>query len=467
MEDQLAQEEEIAAIHSIYEEDNLFTYIPANHLGKFFVTINSPDTKAFNLNFEAEHLKIKVEHLPPILIDFAFPDKYPSVDPPKFTLSCRWLSVSNLANLCKKLDELWIENDNQCVLFTWISFLSSDIFEHLAIDIDNMKISGEENHAKNIDKRAIKRPCSYLLIKDYDKDQVVLKFQTSYFACKVCFVDKLGKDCTRFHECEHVFCNECMKGYFESQIASGDVNKLICPFDKCETQALQAQVLNLVGVELFNRYDGLLLKESLNMMSDIVYCPRVNCQSPVIPEDTLAQCNAIGCNYVFCALCRQGYHGIETCKITNVEMKRICVEYTTGDAEMQKFLHKKYGEKRIKLAIEETYSMDLIRNTSKQCPKCKSWMQKLDGCNKMACVRCHCYFCWLCFCILSKNDPYSHFNSKNSECFEKLFEGAWNLDNDEDDEENNRELLGEFGDLNLEDEGLDDLEDDDGIVFAR
>jgi len=137
-----------------------------------------------------------------------------------------------------------------------------------------------------------------------------------------------------------------MKGYFESQITSGDVKKLICPHNKCESEALQAQVLNLVGLEMFNRYDNLLLKDSLNNMLDIVYCPRVTCQSPVIPEETLAQCNAPNCNYAFCALCRQGYHGIEPCKITNSELKQICVDYTSGDSAIKAQLIKKYGEKK-------------------------------------------------------------------------------------------------------------------------
>jgi hypothetical protein len=39
---------------------------------------------------------------------------------------------------------------------------------------------------------------------------------------------------------------------------------------------------------------------------------------------------------------------------------------------MREQLIKKYGEKRIKSAIEESSSMELIENTSKQCPQCKS-----------------------------------------------------------------------------------------------
>lgn len=178
-------------------------------------------------------------------------------------------------------------------------------------------------------------------------------------------------------------------------------------------------------------------------MTDVVYCPRVTCQCPVIPEDTLAQCTGPNCNYVFCALCRQGYHGIEPCKITNTELKKICFNYKNGDEFVRDQLVKKYGEKRIKSAIEETSSMELIENTSKQCPQCKSWMQKLDGCNKMTCVKCHCYFCWLCKKILSKSDPYSHFNSANSDCFDKLFEGVFNEQQNDDNNDDGEDEFDE------------------------
>ena len=94
---------------------------------------------------------------------------------------------------------------------------------------------------------------------------------------------------------------------------------LTCPYDKCESQAQPSQVLALVGLEIFNRYDTLLLKDSLNSMEDIIYCPRAQCQCPVIPDESLAHCNA--CEYVFCSLCRQGYHGIEPCKINNCNFK--------------------------------------------------------------------------------------------------------------------------------------------------
>lgn len=102
----------------------------------------------------------------------------------------------------------------------------------------------------------------------------------------------------------------------------------------------------------------------------------------------------------------------------------------------------------------------MITLTSKQCPNCRSWLQKLDGCNKMTCSKCQCYFCWLCLSKLSKIDPYSHFNLRTSECFEKLFEGVEN-----EDGEPNRMLEVNLDDNEQEDQDDrdDDLEPEDDV----
>lgn len=233
-------------------------------------------------------------------------------------MSARWISTSNLDRLCSKLDELWTQNSFSSILFTWISFLGDELFDYLDLNPDQLEIEEETNVAENesnTKQRCFKLPCSANLLKKYDSDQEEARFFASYYSCAVCFEEKLGKDCFQFAKCEHTYCKECMRTYFETQIADGNVKSLTCPFDKCESQAQPGQVLALVGLDIFNRYDSLLLKDSLNSMLDIVYCPRAQCQCAVIPEETLAHCT--GCEYVFCSLCRQGYHGIEPCKITN------------------------------------------------------------------------------------------------------------------------------------------------------
>ena len=73
------------------------------------------------------------------------------------------------------------------------------------------------------------------------------------------------------------------------------------------------QVKQLVGEELFGRYDRLLLQSSLDSMADVTYCPRHACATAVLvePDDSSAICSS--CRYAFCTLCRQGYHGLSPC----------------------------------------------------------------------------------------------------------------------------------------------------------
>jgi E3 ubiquitin-protein ligase RNF14 len=172
------------------------------------------------------------------------PQDYPSKSAPRFKLHSRWLSLENLAALCEKLDDLWTQSEQCSILFTWISFLADELFDHLKLDQNDIILNTTESNAevKKIDSRGIKQPCSSNLLEDYDNDQLENEFQTSYFECNVCFSKKLGKDCIRFHKCEHVFCNECIKTYFETQISDGNVKALNCPQNECESQATPNQV---------------------------------------------------------------------------------------------------------------------------------------------------------------------------------------------------------------------------------
>ncbi|XP_035681742.1 E3 ubiquitin-protein ligase RNF14-like [Branchiostoma floridae] len=282
---------------------------------------------------------------------------------------------------------------------------------------------------------------------EYDQERRQHMFNTTMYNCNVCFGEKLGADCIGFKGCDHVYCKECMKGYFQVQISEGNVQCLQCPEPKCESQALPSQVQELVGGELFARYDRLLLQSSLEGMADVVYCPRKSCQCPVMlePDSKMAGCTA--CGYTFCTLCKLAYHGVSPCRIKPDDLRKLREEYLAASDEGKKFLEKRYGKKSIKQALEETFSEEWLKKYAKECPQCGTHIQKLDGCNKMTCIKCRAYFCWLCGMILHHSNPYGHFNKPGSKCFNLLFQGM---------EE------GEGGEEEFEDE-----EDDwDWIVFA-
>uniref|UniRef100_A0A1A8CPS5 E3 ubiquitin-protein ligase RNF14 n=2 Tax=Nothobranchius TaxID=28779 RepID=A0A1A8CPS5_NOTKA len=464
-EDKEAQEDELLALASIYDEEE-FRRAESAQGGEIQLCLELPPDFKVLVKGEktTEH---NVCFLPPLVLNFELPSDYPSTRPPSFTLSSKWMTKSQLSSLCRHLDELWEENQGSEILFTWIQFLKEEPLEFLGIQspvevIRNSKAAGErrktdlaskekpeekkteviketsEQHGSLLshpDQRAVvlmdphSDPLRQLL--DFDETQRQRVFDGKVFSCGICFADKLGSTCLCFKECLHVYCKDCMREYFEIQIREGNVQCLNCPEPKCTSVATPSQVKQLVDEELFARYDRLLLQSTLDLMADVVYCPRRSCGTAVMvePDTTMGICSA--CQYAFCTLCKLGYHGVSHCKITADDLRSLRDEYLSATPEGKKFMEQRFGKQVVQKAVEESFSRDWLKENCKCCPKCGTNIQKVDGCNKMTCTSCRQYFCWLCLGVLSKVNPYSHFNNPNSPCYNQLFHG---VDMDEEDE---------------------------------
>ncbi|XP_077449133.1 E3 ubiquitin-protein ligase RNF14 [Stigmatopora argus] len=467
--DKADQEDELLALASIYEEEfhredlaqggeiQLCVKLPPG----FKVVVNGEKKTEYNISF-----------LPPLVVNFELPEDYPSKNSPSFTISSKWMTRGQMSSLCRRLDELWEENQGCVVLFTWIQFLSEEVLEFLGIHSPLLvtkhesKASGERSrkpdHAVTdvtqlggpcetpedirelkkdkrdqqspLDPRAIvsldTRADLLPHLLDFDEAQCQKVFDSTQFSCAICFSEKRGADCVCFKECQHVYCKACMSEYFQIQIKDGNVQCLNCPEPKCSSLATPMQVKQLVDEELFARYDRLLLQSSLDGMADVVYCPRYSCGTAVMvePDTTMGICSV--CQYAFCTLCKMGYHGLSHCKIPAEELRSLRDEYLSATVEGKKFMEKRFGKKVIQKAVEESFSRDWLSENCKSCPYCGTNIQKVDGCNKMTCTSCRHYFCWLCLGLLNKANPYSHFNNPHSPCYNQLFQG---VDLDDDD----------------------------------
>ena len=139
------------------------------------------------------------------------------------------------------------------------------------------------------------------------------------------------------------------------------------------------------------------------------------------------------------------------------EMRTMYQAYINANDWEKDAMERRYGKKQLETLVDEIQTASWMGKNSKQCPHCKAhievksillllvnWvsfpqllsrfelLQKQDGCNKMACVRCGTYFCWLCQTVLDKKFPYLHFNSPTARC--RLFEGVVEeVDNGNDD----------------------------------
>ncbi|KFM57360.1 E3 ubiquitin-protein ligase RNF14, partial [Stegodyphus mimosarum] len=424
----------------------------------------------------------QVEYLPPINLFFEFPDTYPSDTCPAFLLSCNWLTYDQLSELCEHLESLWVESSGQVILFRWIQFLQEETLEFLHINncLDITKLlkyklknrkhenegstrerdidaysKEEDNHTEQLNAnfesftgRVVNhslpniqpsvtrgqgsRDCRAFLdlpdgrilrnlLKDFNEYKKLEMFENSWHQCNICFLNKKGIDFIVFRSCQHYFCQDCLKSYFEVQIREGNVNSLNCPEEKCSSQADGSLVKQIVNKDLFEKYDTLLLSRTLESMSDIAYCPRKACQCPLVIDSCgrMGMCPA--CKFVFCPFCKMAYHGVAPCNLKPEEKQRICDEYLTGDNARREELEKRHGKRVVRSLVEDTLSAKWIHSYSKKCPHCGASIEKTEGCNKMTCFRCGTFFCWLCMKCLKASNPYSHFSERSSECYQQLF----------------------------------------------
>ncbi|KAM3868563.1 E3 ubiquitin-protein ligase RNF14-like [Diretmus argenteus] len=460
-EDREAQEDELLALASIYDEEE-FHRAEAAQGGEIQLCLELPPDFKVVVRGEKQ-TEYNVCFLPPLVLNFELPADYPSTASPVFTLSSKWLTRVQMSSLCRRLDELWGDNQGCVVLFTWIQFLKEEALDFLGIQSPLEVIRagskpGGERRKTEVAPAAVKQsgslrkeksephtsssslPSSQLDLRavlvvdprsdilpqllDFDEAQRQKVFDSKVFCCNICFLEKLGSGCLCFKECQHVYCKACMTEYFQIQIRDGNVQCLNCPEPKCSSIATPMQVKHLVDEELFARYDRLLLQSSLDLMADVVYCPRQSCATAVMvePDTNMGICPA--CQYAFCTLCKLGSHGLSHCKISSDELRGLRDEYHSATDEGKKFMEQRFGKRVIQKAVEESFSREWLNEHCKCCPRCGTNIQKVDGCNKMTCTSCRQYFCWLCLGQLSKVNPYSHFNNPNSPCYNQLFHGV-------------------------------------------
>ena len=123
------------------------------------------------------------------------------------------------------------------------------------------------------------------------------------------------------------------------------MSNMTCPEDGCKSQALPTQIKDVVESSAYEMYENQLLQTTLESMTDIEFCPRLQCQCPTIVDremnmgqvlraprhlyldmpsefqqisvfifDLFFSFQCPKCHYAFCVLCKQAYHGQTPCR---------------------------------------------------------------------------------------------------------------------------------------------------------
>ena len=256
-----------------------------------------------------------------------------------------------ISNLPKSQAELVLMNNN------WnIDILMNDWYDKMQKIKENSGISQTKESSQKL--------------KEYLKAYKIEKG-----ICPVCETDIDEGDGINLG-CGHEFCSYCYKEYLKEK--TNDQLTLLaatCPMKFCNYQVPSEIFKNLFkdDVNELNIYKKCLVRNFTESNADVKLCPNPKCDKIIkLPGHGMYDIKC-PCGTVFCFKCLNETHRPCDCYMLEIWEKK-----TKNDAENVKWL---------------------LVNT-KQCPNCKKYIEKNQGCNHMTCRKeaggCGYEFCWIC-----------------------------------------------------------------------
>ena len=191
-----------------------------------------------------------------------------------------------------------------------------------------------------------------------DKEQVALE-EGEKGLCSICLEDT--NEGNRL-QCGHYCCKECLFNYLKTEIESAKVAKLQCFIRDCDYVLNEDLILSqLRGNKiLIDKYKVFKQRAEIFLSKDKKFCPEPDCNSYLQQsKDKYVQCEN---GHRYCYICLKKWHGKSPC-----------------DEELDKDF--------------QIWKKDKV---VKQCPRCKIYTEKNEGCNHMTCTECKYQWCWLC-----------------------------------------------------------------------
>lgn len=215
-------------------------------------------------------------------------------------------------------------------------------------------------------------------------------------SCPICYEDSVPTPDKVFgFRCGHVYCRDCAHAHLQSKINSGQLLDISCPDPSCTATIPLDDVRQLLSDPEFDRYEEMATAALLRVQALVSFCPKckqaalLNSIGPrAVQQATTVQC--LSCKHRYCSKCDRSPHPEgEVCRDRASD---------TDDDPVEDSRKQPENDDKTKEWLREHHS--------KQCPKCRMWVEKNKGCQHMTCANCEHQFCWICM------QPYTlnHYN---------------------------------------------------------
>jgi len=182
--------------------------------------------------------------------------------------------------------------------------------------------------------------------------------------------------------CGHSFCQNCWVDEIVQMTKEGiGCLKMCCPMYKCGIAMSIRVVENILRdgseippdqIDTWNRYRRFFIKSFVDTSPNLDYCPAPNCYIVHQYTTGIRKDITCECKHKFCWRCKHISHNPCTCE--NIET-----------------WEQKYND--------EGETVKWITVNAKKCPRCRTPIEKNQGCMHMTCkssIGCGHEFCWLC-----------------------------------------------------------------------
>jgi len=188
----------------------------------------------------------------------------------------------------------------------------------------------------------------------------------SQMTCGICLCD-VGDttDLYRLACCGHSYDKSCVI----QQLKSAEF-PLKCATEGCEELFVWRDLQNLLSEKERKKLAISALDEYVKKNCDILkYCPTADCGSVYRVSTEGRRFTCYACQTEICTSCEVQWHSGLTCAM-----------FKSG--------------KQVEGRLDEWMKQD--PSNRKDCPKCKTPIEKIEGCNHMTCSGCKSHMCWLC-----------------------------------------------------------------------
>ena len=187
--------------------------------------------------------------------------------------------------------------------------------------------------------------------------------------------------------CGHKVCKDCVQGHIEAKIDEGK-GEITCPTSDCPTLLTDNHVRTFAPklYELYQKLSFSSARSNIASEQEVLFeCPTVNCRMMIVVPVNVFTYTCSLCHKTYCPQCQNVVHPNMTCQ-----------QYFDFLQAEQKRLHQNQADE----AATTAYFQNLPGKKYRQCPKCKVWIERSEGCKYMTCMSQTCqgktFFCMEC-----------------------------------------------------------------------